>query len=306
MLPDLRIVIAAVLSTFVLTAGVGFYASSRLIQEPKRTDSLAAMEETPVNRIALSWPAPTRQADQPALDFAVTAKALRNPVRDVPNDPAPGWPSPHQSAAIDADRSDAATPASLPVASIKAEPLAPSTPIATAPTPPPPVADPAPTPSARTATLRAPIQQPDIRVAVQYPPIADLPPELKAPVPAPVVVIPSSAPPPEVAAPGQPPQDPVTTGSVVEKPATAEAEADPARPGASPDVKLASRPEPESVSAEKEKSEAETKPAAKPARKKAAKKAAPKAKRPVRVIRRQTVAPAATFPFNFFGTNLSN
>ena len=84
MLPDLRIVIAAVISTFVLTVGVGFYASSRLINEPKKsTDSIAALDATPVNRIALSWPAPTRQPEPMALDFAVTAKALRNPVRDV-------------------------------------------------------------------------------------------------------------------------------------------------------------------------------------------------------------------------------
>ena len=51
MLPDLRIVIAAVISTFVLTVGVGFYASTRMMQEPvKRSDLLATLEETPVNR----------------------------------------------------------------------------------------------------------------------------------------------------------------------------------------------------------------------------------------------------------------
>jgi hypothetical protein len=306
MLPDLRIVIAAVISTFVLTAGVGFYASSRLIHEPKRTDSLAAMDETPVNRIALSWPAPTRQPEQPALDFAVTAKALRNPVRDITNDPATAWQAPQQSAAIATDRSDAASPASKPDRSIKIETLAPSAPVATPQMPVAP-ADVTPSPSSRTTTAPKPAPEPDIRIAVQYPPIAELPPELQAPVPAPVMVIPQVAPAPTAAVATQAAQDPVTTGSVVETPAPA----DIAPPdGTRPDSRVASRPEPEPAAAEKTTADVSpaTKPAAKAARKKAApKKAAPKAaKRPARVIRRQTVAPANTFPFNFFGTNLSN
>jgi hypothetical protein len=82
MLPDLRIVIAAVVSTFICTVGVGFYASSRLLQEPltTRTDN---PEDSPVNRIALSWPEPLPQDRTLNLDFAVTAKVAKNPVRDV-------------------------------------------------------------------------------------------------------------------------------------------------------------------------------------------------------------------------------
>lgn len=302
MLPDLRIVIAAVLSTFVVTAGVGFYASSRLIQEPKRTDSLAAMDETPVNRIALSWPAPTRQPEQPALDFAVTAKALRNPVRDITNDTAAAWQPPQQSAAVTADRSDATSPALKSRASVRAEPVAPAVPIASAPVPV------AATPISHaaealqtTAKAAIPAPAPDIRIAVQYPPIAELPPELRVPVPAPVMAIPQAAPVAEAASPAKP--DPITTGSVVEALA-APGTATPDR--AKPDPTVAIRTEPKAGAAASEGVETtpETRPAAKPAAKR--KKASPKkaAKRPV--VRRQAVAPADTFPFNFFGTNLSN
>ena len=47
-------------------------------------NSLAAIEEHPLNRIALNWPEPVQPPSNPLdLDFAVTAKVLRNPVRDV-------------------------------------------------------------------------------------------------------------------------------------------------------------------------------------------------------------------------------
>ncbi len=95
MLPDLRVVTIAVISTFLFAVSVGFYTSSRLVNERKpRPDSLAAIEDHPLNRIALNWPEPVQpQSNSLDLDFAVSAKVLRNPVRDVSDDqvaaPAP-------------------------------------------------------------------------------------------------------------------------------------------------------------------------------------------------------------------------
>ncbi len=88
MLPDLRVVIIAVISTFLFTVSVGFYTSSRLMNEPRkaRSDSLAALEDSPINRIALNWPEPVQQSSQLDLDFAVTLNGSRNPVRDVTNE----------------------------------------------------------------------------------------------------------------------------------------------------------------------------------------------------------------------------
>jgi hypothetical protein len=319
MLPDLRIVIAAVLSTFVLTVGVGFFASSRLIQEPKkRTDSLAALDETPVNRIALSWPEPTRPPDQPALDFAVTAKALRNPVRDVTHDAQ----KPVQESAAKpqiAERSnEIARPAPQLDTSVKVEERVPVTlPAAVAPPAAPPTvakASPAPTP------------MPDIRIAVQYPPIVELPPELRTPVIVPTAAAPTptasspaaptpaasapaastpaastpaaSAPAVPAAAPSEPkPDSPVTTGSVIDTPAAPTAE----RPQSDPQI--ASRPDAEADIRRDVQLPELPKPAPKAARKKPApKKAAPaKAKRPARAVRRTTrPANPATTAFPFF------
>ena len=59
MLPDIRVVTIAVISTFLFAVTVGFYTSSRLANERKpRPESLAAIEENPLNRIALNWPEP--------------------------------------------------------------------------------------------------------------------------------------------------------------------------------------------------------------------------------------------------------
>jgi hypothetical protein len=87
MLPDLRIVIAAVVSTFIFTVGVGFFASSRLIHEQMtaRVDT-KGFDDTPINRIALNWPEPVKTDRNVDLDFAVSAKASRNPVRDIAPD----------------------------------------------------------------------------------------------------------------------------------------------------------------------------------------------------------------------------
>ncbi len=236
MLPDLRIVIAAIVSTFVLTVGVGFYASSRLINEPKKsTDSLAALDSTPVNRIALSWPAPTPQSEPLALDFAVTAKALRNPVRDIPNESpvierqAEPQTPPVRTTATDlavpltekpvVNRPEAGAPAPTEVVPLEVKPVE-----AAAPDVPPP--------PAVFSEAPKPAPEPDIRVAVQYPPILELPPELQAPV-VPVA--------PAVAAVEVPSESPVTTGSIA--PTSTETENDVAAPAdKESEVRIASRP----------------------------------------------------------------
>jgi hypothetical protein len=107
MLPDLRIVIAAVVSTFVVTVGVGFYASSRLIHEQMtaRLDG-RGLDDTPVNRIALNWPEPTSQERRLDLDFAITLKASRNPVRDI----APAGDVKAESAAAEREPAPAIAP----------------------------------------------------------------------------------------------------------------------------------------------------------------------------------------------------
>src|SRR5687767_14717028 len=83
MLPDLRVVLAAVVSTFICTVGVGFYASSRLQHEPFRSDARGSTDDSPITRIVLSWPEPMPVERNLNLDFAVTNRASKNPVRDV-------------------------------------------------------------------------------------------------------------------------------------------------------------------------------------------------------------------------------
>ncbi|MFN3348291.1 hypothetical protein [Pseudorhodoplanes sp.] len=209
MLPDLRIVIAAVLSTFILSMGAGFYVSSRLMPEPsKRPEALAAFEDTPVNRIALSWPEPTRQPEPSealALDFAVTARVSRNPVRDVTDEPAAAAPSrtaePVRSTARDlpAPATAKQIPEPRPKPDMELVPV-PGTelPGAARPSAPPssavlPIAPPDPDPA----------PEPDIRIAVVYPPL-ELPPDLQAPVSPAVSVAPEKDSPP-------------VTGSIVEQ-----------------------------------------------------------------------------------------
>lgn len=316
MLPDLRIVIAAVLSTFVLTVGVGFFASSRLINEPKKsTDSIAALDATPVNRIALSWPAPTRQPEPMALDFAVTAKALRNPVRDVTSEfPSPEKPSEPETSPVRTTATDLAVP---PVETSRATPTQSAVPQLTPPqaeapqatspqaaapkVAPTEVAPPAPAaaPAAVLSEAPKPAPEPDIRVAVQYPPIVELPPELQAPI------VPAA---PAIAAATIPAEPPATTGSIAEPPKGAEAEID-SMPALAKEteITIANRPEPADSIASDWRS-IEIIPIPQPApkvipAKAAPKKAAPKKAAPKRVVRRpvRRAAPAApsTVP-NFF------
>jgi hypothetical protein len=101
MLPDLRIVIVAVAATFILTVGAGFVISSRLMQEQiaaRDAQGMVAqgmgaqgMDEAPINRIALTWPEPSKFEPAFNLDAEINARtakeaaagAVRNPVRDI-------------------------------------------------------------------------------------------------------------------------------------------------------------------------------------------------------------------------------
>jgi hypothetical protein len=60
MLPDLRLLITAIVVTFLLAAAAGLYASLRVTQEQiaARADVRASYEENPIMRIANSWPLP--------------------------------------------------------------------------------------------------------------------------------------------------------------------------------------------------------------------------------------------------------
>lgn len=282
MLPDLRIVIAAVFSTFVLSAGVGFYASSRLIGETKKgADSIASFEETPVNRIALSWPEPTRQPEPLALDFAVTAKALRNPVRDVTSEPAPvaATHEPVRKTATELPAAPRETRAEI--APAKAEAAMPRV-------------EAVPAPVVTGAQTSA--HEPEIRVAVNYPPVPELPSELQTPSP-------RIAPPVAAALPAA--EAPATTGSIAEEPKAAEPVARKPSPSTpQPELRIASVPEPAEAVIEDKLAIADIplpKPAPKAAAKKGASKKAAQRKAVRRVVRRSAAAtdPVPNF-FSFF------
>lgn len=71
MLPDIRVVIFAVIVTFLFTAGVGFYTSARLFgdQQPNtRQEAMAPRDTGPVNRVSVTVPeaaAPAAAAPEP-------------------------------------------------------------------------------------------------------------------------------------------------------------------------------------------------------------------------------------------------
>lgn len=118
MLPDLRIVIAAVVSTFVLSVGVGFFASSRLIHEQMiaRVDT-KGHDDTPINRIALNWPEPTKVERNLDLDFAISAKGSRNPVRDIAAAPAENIKPVPQATKTETPNTVSSSPAETPPSS---------------------------------------------------------------------------------------------------------------------------------------------------------------------------------------------
>ncbi len=265
MLPDFRVVTIAVISTFLFAVTVGFYTSSRLINERKpRPESLAAIEENPLNRIALNWPEPV-QPPQNALDldFAVTAKVQRNPVRDVTEEP------------------ESKVAANPPVAIPNGVPHRPrvEAPVIEAPK----IAAPGPE---EIKPEVAQIEPPKLENLTIPPAPAVLPPQAKAEEEVPTSSI--------VEAPrvnhNLPGQEPVPSQDANRAPAP-------------PAVQVASRPDPETEEA-KPASVVETGPAirpdaAKPAKraKKKAKKAAKAAPRPRPRVVTTTATPNSFFPF---------
>jgi hypothetical protein len=71
MLPDLRLLITAIVVTFLLAAAAGLYASLRVTQEQiaARADVRASYEENPIMRIANSWPLPEPSRAQALRDL---------------------------------------------------------------------------------------------------------------------------------------------------------------------------------------------------------------------------------------------
>lgn len=271
MLPDFRVVTIAVVSTFLFAVSAGFYTSSRLANERKpRPETLAAIEENPLNRIALNWPEPVQPAqDAFALDFAVAAQGLRNPVRDVTDEIAAA-PEPKVAAApqvVDAPAPEA-----------------------------PAIAAPVVEPHIEAPQIEA--AKPDVsKPEASKPEIVEADPQPVEAVPAPV------------AAAAQPEDDIPTAGIAALPPAEAqgvlpqadapEAQAEPEAPA----ERIAARPEPAADDAAEVAKPIEAKPAAAAPAKKPAKKKAAKKRRPiVRLQPRIAASPAPAPSFSLFGT----
>lgn len=77
MFPDLRLLISATVATFFLAATAGLYASMRITQDQiaPRNDSRAAIEDTPVARIAATWPIAEPDRASALRDLMTIAKA---------------------------------------------------------------------------------------------------------------------------------------------------------------------------------------------------------------------------------------
>jgi hypothetical protein len=281
MLPDFRVVTIAVIATFLFAASVGFYTSSRLASERKpRPETLAAIEENPLNRIALNWPEPVQPtANSLDLDFAVTSKVLRNPVRDVSDDAASA-PAPEPKVA-------AAPPASSQ--NIVVEP-----PVVQAQKP----------------------ETPDLEIPKVETPKAEAPrldvaqietPRMETPKPEPVMTPVPVAP----VAPQAKPEEEIPTASIVETPrqnaspprSVAPSEvilSEPQRAAEPPAIQIASHPAPDSLEAKPEIAPEpapaiKRNPAKKAAKRKAAKKTAPRP-RP-RILTKVTSTNNILFPF---------
>lgn len=184
MLPNLRLLITATLSTFLLTAAAGLFVSLRLGHEPltMRGDARAAFDENPINRISLSW-------SRPDQDRVAALRHLTLPA----NSAAPGM---DEQAAPAIDSSPNAPPESA-----VAEPAKPPPQFASrseeaaepqiAPAPPVEelqIADPA-APGPQSATLAAPAEIPDIDSGKDQQPLA---PEVAAAIDEPAQSIPAA------------------------------------------------------------------------------------------------------------------
>lgn len=307
MLPDIRVVTIAVISTFLFAVTVGFYTSSRLANERKpRPESLAAIEENPLNRIALNWPEPVQAPQKPLdLDFAVTSKVLRNPVRDVTEEVAPvASPAPEQRVAAAPAISDANSMQPAPSIDLpKIDVLKVEAPAIEVPK----IDSPAPEP-ARIELPRSELPRSELPKAEV--PKAELP---KAELPAVTSALPVPAVKPEAdlptasiaAAPRSDPPGPSTASPSIESPSLESPVAEPAKqePTAEAPSSVASLPEPDSEEAKPDiETQATPKIKASKAAAKKAKKKAKKAKAPPPRPRARTVT---TVPANnmlpFFG-----
>jgi len=77
MLPDIRVVIFAVIVTFLFTASVGFYTSARLFgdQQPNtRQEAMAPRDTGPVNRVSVTVPEAAAPAAAPPEPTAAETK----------------------------------------------------------------------------------------------------------------------------------------------------------------------------------------------------------------------------------------
>lgn len=295
MLPDLRVVTIAVISTFLFAASVGFYTSSRLMSERKpRTDSLAAIEDHPLNRIALNWPEPVQPpSDSLNLDFAVTAKVQRNPVREVGDEPTNVRPkvavAPPQ--AIQNNRAEPPVIDAPKVVTAKIE----------TPKIAPPKVEPAKIEPAKVEVPRVDVPKLELP-QVEIPKVVS--PKIEPPV------IGTVAPPPLAMAPRAKPEDNLPTASIVQAPALnpnsedSKRQSEPQTGSAAANVAaLPEAAEPDAdaglqVGTETEVETPQAIPAKKKARK-AKKRAAKKVVKPAPRPRLRRVATSASNPFGF-------
>lgn len=88
MLPDLRVLLLATVTTFLLATGAGLYASVRLLPEP--LTAAHPDRDTPISRVALSWQdmsrAPLREITPAVLhepaDVPQAKEIIAPPVKD--------------------------------------------------------------------------------------------------------------------------------------------------------------------------------------------------------------------------------
>ena len=166
MLPNLRLLITATLSTFLLTAAAGLFVSLRLGHEPltMRGEARAAFDENPINRISLNWPRPEQDRAAALRDLTLPANSAL-PGREEPA--ARASSAPPESAIAEPTKPEpqlASRPDEV------AEPqIAPSAPFEELQ-----IADPAPA-GPQPATLAAPAEIPDINSGKDQQPLAPAP-----------------------------------------------------------------------------------------------------------------------------------
>lgn len=75
MLPDLRVLVIATVSTFVLTVCAGLFAAVRLVPEPLVVHADRNRDELPFSRITVNWPDPARRAAREPLVVSAPAES---------------------------------------------------------------------------------------------------------------------------------------------------------------------------------------------------------------------------------------